>query len=122
MTLEQETRIRRDFVETSGSRLVELTPEEDVALARGIEEEEAGKAENIAHCRHLKELLKEDSLAGDLRRGIENDARDYPDLASAAGLKTEQLRDFFWGDGDLSIAEIDRLTKALHPRLAPAVA
>jgi hypothetical protein len=120
MTPEQESSIRRQFRERRGSRLVEMSAEGDAALARAIEREESGKAENIARCRRLEQLLKEESLAGDLRRGIEADDRDYPTLSAASGLELERLRSFFWGEGDLSIEEIDQLTKALHLRLAPA--
>ena len=96
-----------------------LSPQEDAALARAIAEEDAGQAENVARCRHLQVLLREDSLLGALRRAIDATELDYPDLAKNAGLEPEQLREFFWGDAHLSDAEVDRLASTLNLKLVP---
>jgi hypothetical protein len=89
-------------------------------MEQAIELEEAGKAETIARCLRLEELLREDSIFGALRRGIENSELSYEAISSTSGMTIERLRDFFWGDApDLTGQELDRLAKALRLHLVP---
>jgi hypothetical protein len=121
LTPEQEAQIARERATEPGktSFLIEPTADQDAEMARAIVEEEAGRAENIARCRRLEELLREDTLLGALRRAIEADDASYDELASKSGLSADALRNFHWGDGGLTSDEIDRLAGALRMHLVP---
>lgn len=89
-------------------------------LARSIAEEEAGKATNVEGFKRLQELLSEDTVQGALRRALEEVEGSHFEVAKAARIETDRLKDFYWGDADLVGEEIDRLARVLHLQLVPS--
>ncbi len=121
LTPEQEAQIAKQQTldPSRTSFVIDLTPEQDAAQARAIEQEEAGKAETIARYQHLRKLMAEDSIFGVLRTTLEERDLPHDAVAREAGLERQRLTDFLWGDADLSAEEIDRLARALHLHLVP---
>jgi hypothetical protein len=122
LTPEQEAQIERECSAdpSRSSFLIKPTSEQDRILAGEISREDAAQAANVARCRRLESLLKQDSLSGALRRALDEAEMSRDEIAGAAGIEPTHLADFFWGDLDLQANEIDRLAKALQLRLVHA--
>ena len=70
--------------------------------------------------RRLQDLLHEDTVQGSLRRALDSIEGLDLDLARTASIEPKHLKDFYWGDAELSGEEIDRLARALHLQLVPS--
>jgi ribosome-binding protein aMBF1 (putative translation factor) len=101
------------------SFLIAPTPQQDEELKRELELEEAGQAATIARCRHLEELLVEDSLLGAIRRAIDDSDVSREQIAARSLVDPDRLKRFFWGDDELRSEELDRLARALGLRIVP---
>ena len=108
----------------AGERRVMLrfTPEQRKEWRAAVEQELAGKEENIAHFRKRKAAAERPGFFGDVRRAIASCRRPTDELADEIGVDSRLLSDFCAGDAELPAASLDRLIEALGLRLMPEFA
>jgi hypothetical protein len=117
LTPEQEELVRQ--ARTNGERRVfmQFTPEQRQAWRQAVEQEMAGKEENIAHFRKIKTAAEQPGFFGDVRRAILLSRPSIVKLASDIGVEPRVLSDFQAGDAELPAAALDRLIETLGLRL-----
>jgi hypothetical protein len=121
-TPEQEREIARQRAErpSQTSFVFRPTPDQERYLEEAAQEELARKSEIIQSFRELDELLREDSIAGALRRAIDQAMEDLKELAAITAIERERLHDFFVGDVELTQAELERLAAHFRLQLVPS--
>ena len=82
-----------------------------------VQQELAGKEENIVHLRKIKAAAEQPGFFGDVRRAIALSQRPVDELAAEIGVGPRLLSDFRAGDADLPSAALDRLFDVLGLRL-----
>lgn len=98
-------------------RLTEWSPEEIADYERRIEIELAGKEENIAYVRKLREAAREPGFSGDLRRAIAANRTPPEDLGRELGVDGDLIDKFCTGEGTLPSGVLDKLLAHLGLRL-----
>jgi len=101
LTPEQREQIRAAKAAGEVRVTVHSTPRQKAAWESIVQQEEAGKQENIAHLRKIRAAAKQRGFFGDVRRAIVFSQRAADDLADAIGVDTRLLSDFRAGDADL---------------------
>ena len=86
-----------------------------------VQEELAGKEENIAHFRKVRAAAQQRGFFGDLRRAIILSRRPVDELAAEIGVDRQLLSDFRAGDAELPPAALDRLIEILGLRLMQVI-
>ncbi len=117
LTPEQQSLVAR--ARAAGEKRVNLTktPEQKAEWRAEVQQELAGREENIEHFRKIKAAAEQEGFLGDLRRVISRSRRPLQELAAEIGVDPRQLSDFRAGDVDLPAAALDRLIGALGLRL-----
>jgi hypothetical protein len=117
LTPEQQEQVQQ--AKAAGERRVTLafTPQQKAEWEAAVEQELAGKEENVAHLRKIKAAAEEQGFFGDLRRAIALSRRPIRDLALEIGVDWRLLSDFRSGDAELPGAALDRLIETLGLRL-----
>ena len=124
MELTPEQREQVQQAKAAGERRVTLrfTPEQRTEWQAAVQQELAGKEENIAHFRKLKAAAERPGFFGDVRRAIASSRRPTNELADEIGVEWRLLSDFCAGDAELPAAALDRLIEALGLRLMQEIA
>jgi hypothetical protein len=122
LTPEQQTQVGQ--AKAAGERRVTLlfTPEQKEEWRAAVQQELAGKEENLAHFRKVKAAAEQRGFFGDIRRAIALSRRAADELAKEIGVEPRLLSDFRAGDAELPAAALDRLIEALGLRLMQEIA
>jgi hypothetical protein len=122
LTPEQKEQVRQ--AKAAGERRVTLcfTPEQKKHWQAAVQEELAGKEENIAHYRKRKAAAEHPGFFGDVRRAIAASRRAIHELADEIGVEPRLLSDFCAGDTELPPVALDRLLETLRLRLMQEIA
>jgi hypothetical protein len=117
LTPEQEELVRQ--ARSRGERRVfmQFTPEQKQTWRAAVEQEMAGKEENVAHFRKIKTAAEQPGFFGDVRRAILLSRPSIGKLASDIGVEPRRLSDFQAGEAELPAAALDRLIERLGLRL-----
>lgn len=117
LTPQQKEQIQQ--AKAAGERriMLNLTPEQKAEWQAAVQQELAGKEENIAHFRKIREAAQQLGFFGDVRRAIAVSRRPLEELAHTIGVNPRLLSDFRAGDADLPPAALDRLIETLGLRL-----
>lgn len=117
LTPDQQKELSR--AKTQGIRQVALsfTPEQRKAWRETLEQELAGKDENLAYFHKWKAAAEEQGFLGDIRRAILLSRRPTHELAETIGVDPHLVSDFCIGDAELPASIIDRLVETLGLRL-----
>ena len=94
-----------------------LTPEQQTRMQKQREQIAAEKPQLQAKLERIHEAKQEPSFCGQLRQAIHSSGRLITQLASEAGITTQQLSDFLSGDRTLRSDVLDRLTAAVGASL-----
>jgi hypothetical protein len=122
LTPEQEEQVRQ--ARAAGERRVTLgfTPSQREQWQAAVQQELAGKEDNLAHFRKVKAAAERPGFFGDLRRAIASSRRPMDELADEIGVAPQLMSDFRAGDAELRAAVLDRLVSALGLRLMREIA
>ncbi len=119
---EQKEQVRQ--AKAAGERRVtfRFTPEQRKEWQAAVQEELAGKEENIVHFRKLKAAAERPGFFGDVRRAIASSRRPMHELADEIGVDPRLLSDFSAGDEELPAGTLDRLIETPGLRLMQEIA
>jgi len=94
-----------------------FTPEQKAEWEAVVQQELAGKEENLDRLRKIKAAAEKAGFLGDLRRAIALSRRPVQELAAEIGVDWRLLSDFRSGEAELPSSALDRLNAALGLRL-----
>ena len=97
--------------------MLQFTPEQRDEYRRIAAEEDAGREENLAWAKKLRNAEQERGFSGDLRRAINASRRPLRELSETLGVSLDELQAFRAGEGPLPTDAVDRLTELLNLRL-----
>jgi hypothetical protein len=117
LTPEQREQIRQAKVAGEKRVTLSFTPHQKAQWEAAVQQELAGKEENIAHLRKIKAATEQPGFFGDVRRAIALSGRPIHELAAAIGVDWRVLSDFRAGDAELPAAALERLIGTLGLRL-----
>jgi hypothetical protein len=117
LTPEQQEQVRQAKERGERRAHLSLTTEQKAAWRQAVEQELAGKEENIAFRRKIVAAADQPGFFGDIRRAILLSRRVTDELSAAIGVDPRMLSDFRAGDSDLPSAALERLIDALGLRL-----
>ena len=117
LTPEQQTQLAQ--AKSVGEKRVALnfTPQQKAEWEAAVQQELAGKEENLDRLRKIKAAAEQGGFLGDLRRAIALSRRPVQELAAEIGVDWRLLSDFRSGDAELPSPALDRLVAALGLRL-----
>ena len=117
LTPEQQNQLEQ--AKAAGEKHVRLcfTPEQREQWRAAVEEELAGKDENIVHIGKIRGAAEQPGFFGDVRRAIVLSRRPVDELATAIGVDVRLFSDFRAGEAELPAAALDRLIEILRLRL-----
>ena len=117
LTPEQQDQIRK--AKAAGDQRVTtgFTDEQKEQWEAAVQEELAGKEENLAHMRRIQAAAERPGFFGDLRRAIAASRRSVDELSAGIGVDQRVLSDFRAGDTELPAAVLERLVDTLGLRL-----
>jgi hypothetical protein len=117
LTPEQQELVRQARGRGERRVFLQFTPEQRQAWRQVVDQEMAGKEENIAHFRKIKAAAEQPGFFGDVRRAILLSRPSINQLAADIGVEPSVLSDFQAGDAELPAAALDRLIDRLGLRL-----
>jgi hypothetical protein len=117
LTPEQQEQVRQAKAGDAKRVTLQFVPQQKQEWRTSVEQELAGKAENIAHFRKIKAAAEQRGFFGDVRRAILLCRRPVEQLANEIGVEARLLSDFRVGDAELPPATLDRLIEVLGLRL-----
>jgi hypothetical protein len=117
LTPEQQELVRQARGRGERRVFLQFTPEQRRAWRQIVDQEMAGKEENIAHFRKIKAAAEQPGFFGDVRRAILLSRPSINQLAADIGVEPSVLSDFQAGDAELPAAALDRLIDRLGLRL-----
>lgn len=117
LTPQQKEQLRQAKAAGETRVSIQFTPEQKRDWAAAVEQEMAGKAENIAHIRKIQEAATKPGFFGDVRRAISASRRPVDELAAEIGVDARLLSEFRSGDAELPAIALDRLMQTLNLRL-----
>jgi hypothetical protein len=117
LTPEQRNEIRA--AKSAGHRrtTIRFTTQQKAEWEAAVQEELAGKEENIAHHQKIKAAAEQPGFFGDLRRSIALSRMSMEELSSEIGVDQRLLSDFRTDDAELPAVTLDRLIQTLGLRL-----
>jgi len=117
LTPEQKEQARQAKAAGQRRATLRFTPEQREEWQIAVQQELAGKEENLAHYRKVKTAAERPGFFGDVRRAILASQRTTDGLAVEIGVEPRLLSDFCAGDAELPAAALDRWIEALRLRL-----
>jgi hypothetical protein len=117
LTPEQEELVRQARARGERRVFMQFTPEQRQAWRQAVEQEMAGKEENVAHFHKIKTAAEQPGFFGDVRRAILLSRPSVGKLAFDIGVEPRRLSDFQAGEAELPAAALDRLIETLGLRL-----
>ena len=122
LTPEQQQQVQE--AKAAGERrvLLRFTLDQKEEWQAAVQQELAGKEENLIHFRKIKAAAEKRGFFGDVRRAISAARRPPDELAREIGVDPRLLSDFRAGDAELPVASLDRLLEVLGLRLMQEIA
>ncbi|MEX2140056.1 MAG: hypothetical protein WD894_12395 [Pirellulales bacterium] len=117
LTPEQQEQVRQAKARGERRVTVSFTSEQKEAWRRAVEQELAGKDQNIAHIRKIVAAAEQPGFFGDVRRAIALSRRSPGELCTTIGVDPSVLADFRAGDADLPATALEHLIETLGLRL-----
>lgn len=117
LTPEQQEQVRQAKARGERRVTLEWTCDQKKAWRQAVEQELAGKEENIAHLRKVIAAAEEPGFFGDLRRAIVQSRRSPSELCAAIGVEPHVFSDFRAGEAELPAAALQPLIETLGLRL-----
>ena len=117
LTPEQQDEVRKAKAAGDNRVTIGFTAEQKDQWKAAVQEELAGKEENIAHLRKVQAAAEQPGFFGDLRRAIAASLRSVDELSAGIGVDQRLLSDFRAGDTELPAAVLERLVDTLGLRL-----
>jgi hypothetical protein len=117
LTPQQKEQVRQAKAAGEKRVILNFTPEQKAQWQAAVQQELAGKEENIAHFRKIKEAAEQPGFFGDVRRAIAISRRPVQELAAEIGVDPVLLSDFRAGDAELPPTGLERLIETLGLRL-----
>ena len=117
LTPEQQDEVRQAKAAGDNRVTIGFTAEQKDQWKAAVQEELAGKEENIAHLRKIQAAAKQPGFFGDLRRAIAASRRSVDELSAGIGVDQRLLSDFRAGDTELPAVVLERLVDTLGLRL-----
>jgi len=117
LTPEQLEQVRQAKARGERRSFIQFTPEQKKTYREAVEQELAGREENIAHVRKIMAAAEQPGFFGDVRRAILLSRCSIGELAAAINIDSRVLADFRADDAELPAAALDRLIQALGLRL-----
>ncbi len=117
LTPEQHEQVRQAKAAGEKRVMLHLTQPQKDEYRAAVEQEMAGKEENIAHIRKIRAAEEQPGFFGDVRRAISFCRRPVDELAKEIGVDSRHFSDFRAGDAELPSAALDRLIEVLGLRL-----
>jgi DNA-binding MarR family transcriptional regulator len=117
LTPEQQEQVRQAKARGERRVTVSFTAEQRKAWRQAVEQELAGKDENIAHIRKVVAAAEQSGFFGDVRRAIILSRRLPNELCAAIGVNPSVLADFRAGDAELLATALEQLIETLGLRL-----
>ena len=117
LTPEQQTQFAQG--KSVGEKRVALsfTPQQKAEWEAAVQQELAGREENLDRLRKIKAAAEQAGFLGDLRRAVALSRRPVQELAAQISVDWRLLSDFRSGDAELPSPVLDRLVAALGLRL-----
>lgn len=117
LTPQQQTQLREAKALDQQRVSLHFTAKQKGDWRDAVEQELAGKEENLAHFRKIQKAAEQPGLFGDVRRAIALSRRPLAELAAAIGVEPDLLSDFRAGEMELPSTALDRLAETLGLRL-----
>ena len=117
LTPEQQAQLRHAQAAGEQRAALSFTPRQKAEWEAAVQQELAGREENLDRLRKIKAAAEAGGFLGDLRRAIASSRRPVQELAVEIDVDWRLLSDFRAGDAELSSAALDRLVAALGLRL-----
>ena len=117
LTPEQQDEVRKAKAAGDNRVTIGFTAQQKDQWKAAVQEELAGKEENISHLRKIQAAAKQPGFFGDLRRAIAASRRSVDELSAGIGVDQRLLSDFRAGDTELPAAVLERLVDTLGLRL-----
>jgi hypothetical protein len=117
LTPEQQAQLRRAQAAGEKRTALSFTPQQKAEWEATVQQESAGREENVDRLRKIKAAAEMAGFWGDLRRAMASSRRPVQELAGEIGVDWRLLSDFRAGDAELSSPAVDRLVAALGLRL-----
>jgi len=117
LTPEQQAQVRQAQAAGKQHAALSFTPRQEAEWKASLQQELAGREENLDRLRKIKAAAEAEGFLGDLRRAIAASRRPVQELADEVGVDWRLLSDFRAGEAELPSAALDRLVAALGLRL-----
>lgn len=117
LTPEQQDEVRKAIAAGNNRVTIGFTAQQKDQWEAAVQEEFAGKDENIAHLRKMQAAVEQPGFFGDLRRAIAASRRSVEELSTEIGVGQRLLSDFRAGDAELPAVALERLVDTLGLRL-----
>ena len=117
LTPEQQDEVRKAKAAGDNRVTIGFTAQQKDQWNAAVQEELAGKEENISHLRKIQAAAKQPGFFGDLRRAIAASRQSVDELSAGIGVDQRLLSDFRAGDTELPAAVLERLVDTLGLRL-----
>jgi hypothetical protein len=117
LTPEQQDEVRKAKAVGDNRVTIGFTAQQKDQWEAAVQEELAGKEENIAHLRKIQAAAEQPGFFGDLRRAIAASRRSVDELSAGIGVDQRLLSEFRAGDAELPAAALERLVDTLGLRL-----
>ena len=121
LTPEQQQQVREAKARGERRASPNFTADQQKAWQQSVEEELAGKVENIATFHKVLAAAEQPGFFGDLRRAILLSRRSPTELCAAIGVDPRAFSDFRAGDAELPAISLDRLIETLGLRLVQEI-
>lgn len=117
LTPEQQEQVLQARARGERRVSVRFTAEQRKSWREAVEQEMAGKDENIAHIRKIMAAAEQPGFFGDVRRAILLSRSPIGELSAAIGVEPQLLSDFRADEAQLPPDALERLIEALGLRL-----
>ena len=117
LTPEQQEQVRQAKAAGANRATLKFTSAQHDQWQAAVEQELAGKEDNIAHFLKIKAAAEQPGFFGDVRRAIALNRRPISEMANEIGVDARLFSDFRAGEADLPAAALDRLIEILGLRL-----
>jgi len=117
LTPEQQDEVRKAKAAGDSRVTIDFTAQQKNQWEAAVQEELAGKEENVVHLRKIQAAAEQPGFFGDLRRAIAASRRSVDELAAEIGVDQRLLSDFRAGDTELPATALERLVDTLGLRL-----
>jgi hypothetical protein len=101
--------------------VISFTPDQRKEWRAIVDQELAGKEENVVRARNVKAAAECAGFFGDVRRAILLSRLPVNELAAQIGVIPNALQDFQVGDADLPATALDRLIERLGLKLVQEI-